>query len=210
MIPIEWEASVLGDLVREDRPIVYGILMPGSGFTGGVPVIKVKDIRDGRIDTASLLLTDPKIDEAYSRSRVKAGDLLFTIRGTVGRMAIVPHELEDANITQDSARVSLSNCNPTFIARWLEMETPSRFVSIHTLGVAVRGINLRDVRRIPTPLVPKQEQDRIVDVISKIEMRINDEAKTLHKLEHIRSGLLSALLGGHIRVSPGLEVGAAQ
>ena len=207
-IPVEWEASVLGDLVREDRPIVYGILMPGRGFPGGIPVIKVKDIRDGRIDTTSLLLTDPKIDEAYSRSRIKAGDLLFTIRGTVGRMAIVQQELEAANITQDSARVSLSNSNPTFISRWLEMETPTRFVSIHTLGVAVRGINLRDVRRIPTPLVPRGEQDRIVDVVKNIEIRINDETETLHKLECIRNGLLSALLSGHIRVPPRLEVGA--
>ena len=205
-IPIEWNFGVLGDLAPQDRPIVYGILMPGRDFPGGIPVIKVKDIRDGRIDTTSLLLTDPKIDEAYSRSRVKAGDLLFTIRGTVGRMALVPHELNEANITQDTARVSFSNFNPKFISRWLEMETPARFVSIHTLGVAVQGINLGDVRRTPTILVPRKEEDRIVDVIEALETRVNIEMETLHKLELASTGLLSGLLSGRIRVSRPLEI----
>src|SRR5437870_5197303 len=100
------------------------ILMPGRGFRGGVPVIKVKDIRDGKVDTSDLLLTDPKIDEAYFRSRVRPGDLLFTIRGTVGRTALVPPTLEAANITQDTARIALSDSDPRFVRRWLEMEVP--------------------------------------------------------------------------------------
>jgi type I restriction enzyme, S subunit len=137
-IPREWRAGVLNDLVPENRPIVYGILMPGRGFRGGVPVIKVKDIRDGQIDLSDLLLTDPRIDEAYQRSRVLPGDLLFTIRGTVGRMALVPCELANANITQDTARITLNGANPIFVARWLETERPTRFIAVHTIGVAVR------------------------------------------------------------------------
>jgi type I restriction enzyme S subunit len=168
-IPSYWQSGSLDDLVLPHRPIVYGILMPGRGFQNGVPVIKVKDIRDGRINTDDLLLTDPKIDEAYSRSRLQAGDLLFTIRGSVGRMAFVQDELAGANITQDTARISLSEkANPVFISRWLESQTASRFIQIHTLGVAVQGINLRDVRRIPVPIPSRDEQDRIASVIQSV------------------------------------------
>jgi len=56
------------------------------------------------------------MDEAYRRSRVTTGDLLFSIRGTVGRMAFVPQELDGANITQDTARVSIGEANPLFIS----------------------------------------------------------------------------------------------
>jgi type I restriction enzyme S subunit len=86
------------------------------------------------------------------------------------------------------------------------METPARFVSIHTLGVAVQGINLGDVRRIPTILVPRKEEDRIVDVIEALETRVNIEMETLHKLELASTGLLSGLLSGRIRVSRPLEI----
>jgi len=206
-IPKEWGCGELARLVSPDRPIVYGILMPGRGFPGGIPVIKVKDIRNGRIDTASLLHTDPKIDEAYSRSRVRSGDLLFTIRGTVGRMALVPPALDGANITQDTARIALADSNPTFVARWLEMEAATRFVAVHTLGVAVQGINLRDVRRIPIIVVPRREQDRIAAMIESLEARIDNERATLQKLADVKSGLLADLLAGH-RVPHCLESGA--
>ena len=57
----------LDDLVVDDRPITYGILKPGSGFPGGIPVVKVKDMRDGVIDQSDLLLTTPELDYQYRR-----------------------------------------------------------------------------------------------------------------------------------------------
>jgi type I restriction enzyme S subunit len=189
-------------LVSKDRPIVYGILMPGRGFRDGVPVIKVKDIRDGRIDTTDLLLTDPRIDEAYRRARVRTGDLLFTIRGTVGRMAFVPPELNNANITQDTARVSLQDANPVFIARWLESRVPARFIDVHTIGVAVRGINLGEVRRIPVVVPPREEQAAIAAIISTAEERVEAEEGVLECLLKLKSGLMTDLLTGRVRVPP--------
>jgi type I restriction enzyme S subunit len=205
-IPREWEVGVLNDLVRDDRPIVYGILMPGRGFPGGMPVIKVKDIKNGRIDLSDLLLTDPRIDESYQRSRVLPGDLLFTIRGTVGRMALVPPVLANANITQDTARVSLETANPMFVARWLEMEEPSRFVAVHTIGVAVRGINLADVRKIPIPIVSREEHDAIIDCLESIERETDKELEIYEKLRVVKSGLMNDLLTGRVRVPEGIAV----
>lgn len=199
-IPKEWKPGELGDLVSRDRPIVYGILMPGRGFRDGVPVIKVKDIRDGHIDTSDLLLTDPRIDEAYRRARVRTGDLLFTIRGTVGRMAFVQPELNNANITQDTARVSLDEANPLFVARWLETPVPARFIDVHTIGVAVKGINLGEVRRIPVVVPPKEEQDAIASIISTAEVRIESENGVLECLLKLKSGLMTDLLTGRVRV----------
>jgi type I restriction enzyme S subunit len=205
-IPKAWRCDVLGSLVSPARPIVYGILMPGRGYPGGVPVIKVKDIKDGKIDISDLLLTDPRIDEAYRRSRVSAGDLLFTIRGTVGRMAFVPPELDAANITQDTARISLEETNPLFIARWLEMLVPKRFIDVRTIGVAVKGINLEDVRRIPVIVAPKPEQDAIAGFVASHEKLILAVSKELACLLALKSGLMNDLLTGRVRVPEGITV----
>ena len=205
-IPNGWRCDVLGNLVPPDRPIVYGILMPGRGFRDGVPVIKVKDITDGRIDTSDLLLTDPRTDEAYRRSRVRAGDLLFTIRGTVGRIAFVPAALNNANITQDTARISLNDSNPLFVARWLETPLPARFIEVHTIGVAVRGINLGEVRRTPVVVPPREEQDRIAEIVSTVERCVDDEVCSGALLRDLKSGLTTDLLTGRVRVPEGLEL----
>ena len=117
VIPSDWYVEKLSRIVRADSPICYGILMPGENCSGGVPVIKVRDIKGGRIDQSDLLLTHPTIDNAYRRSRLQHGDMrIHTIRGTTGRVAIVPTELDGGNITQDTVR---GRVNKSFSNRFL-------------------------------------------------------------------------------------------
>jgi len=200
-IPKEWEPRTLDELVSPGRPIVYGILMPGYGHPGGVPVIKVKDIKDGKVDQTDLLLTSPEIDQLYRRAKVKAGDLLFTIRGTVGRTAFVPATLDGANITQDTARIGIVSGEARFIRGYLAMPEPRRFIACHTLGVAVQGINLRDVRRITVAFPPPVEQIRIGNILDNIESLGNEERRGLEKLKKTKTGLMQDLLTGKVRVT---------
>lgn len=199
-VPVGWRDCQLATVVDPRRPIVYGILMPGSGFAGGVPVVKVKDIRDGRISEDDLLLTDPRIDTEYRRSRLREGDLLFSIRGTVGRTAFVPAGLEGANITQDTARISIRGANARFVAHYLQTRFARTFIEVHTLGQAVRGINLRDVRRIPLSLPPTPEQDAIAAVLDAQDARVQAEQQRHDKLRLLKSGLIADLLTGRVRV----------
>jgi len=204
-IPQEWEAVELNQLIDPKRPVVYGILMPGYGHPGGVPVVKVKDIFDGKIHLNDLLLTSPKIDREYSRSRLKAGDLLFTIRGTVGRTAFVPPALDSANITQDTARLAVTGTDARFLRAYLGMAVSSRFIATHTLGVAVQGINLRDVRRIPIARPSALEAKAIADEIQSLEQRLESESLSAAKLRLAKAGLMDDLLTGRVRVTPLLE-----
>ncbi len=204
-IPREWEAVELNQLIDPKRPVVYGILMPGYGHPGGVPVVKVKDIFDGKIHLSDLLLTSPQIDREYSRSRLKADDLLFTIRGTVGRTAFVPPVLESANITQDTARLAVTGTDARFLRAYLGMPVPNRFIATHTLGVAVQGINLRDVRRIPIARPSVLEAKAIANEIQTQEQRLESESLKAAKLRLLKVGLMDDLLTGRVRVTPPLE-----
>ncbi|QTF93449.1 restriction endonuclease subunit S [Halomonas sp. BM-2019] len=210
LIPREWSPNQLGNLVNKERPIVYGILMPGYGWPDGIPVVKVKDIKHGEIDEANLLLTSPAIDRQYARSRLEEGDLLFTIRGTVGRTAIVPFNLEYANITQDTARISLKEDSAEFIRHYLGMPTPKIFIDSHTIGVAVKGINLGEVRRIPVPEVPEPEMAAITSRINSFLKRLQDERASLYQLNLTKAGLMDDLLTGRVRVTPLLDQSQTQ
>lgn len=204
-IPREWEAKALTELVDQRRPIVYGILMPGQRHEGGVPVVKVKDIVGGSILLDQLLLTSPAIDLEYKRSRLKPGDLLFTIRGSVGRTAFVPAQLEDANITQDTARIGIAGVDARFVREYLAMPSPVRFIATHTLGVAVQGINLRDVRRIPIAVPRPDEATEIADRLDAINDRVTAETLEVEKLALTKAGLMDDLLTGRVRVTPLLD-----
>ena len=177
----------LNDLVEKDRPITYGILMPGQDFPGGVPVIKVKDFPDGRILEETLLRTDPRIDEEYRRSRLREGDLLISIRGTVGRLAFVPGSLAGANITQDTARLSLAKeHDASFVRAMLGSRFVQRQIAGFVTGLAVKGINLGELRQVRVPIADFDQQVALSREVGEIRVSIDRcdvrfaEAKKLH------------------------------
>ncbi len=208
-LPKGWDAKRIEEIVDPQRPVVYGILMPGPGYPDGVPVVKVKDIRNGRIAVNTLLRTTPAIDAEYARSRLKVGDLLITIRGTVGRLAIVPEELPSANITQDTARLAIRDGRADFFRHYLESPPAVRFLESNTLGNAVQGINLRDVRKMKVP-VPLQAEQQEIAVRMDAQLALIDGLKTeLSALTAKRSGLMQDLLTGKVPIDVLLNERAA-
>ena len=82
----------------------------------------------------------------------------MSIRGHVGRLAIVPPELDGANITQDSARISLDSVDARFALAFLRLPISQNWMRRNTKGAAVRGLNIRDLRRLPIPQVGLERQ----------------------------------------------------
>ena len=182
----------LNDLVEDDRPITYGILKPGTGYPGGVPVVKVKDMRDGVIDQTKLLLTTPELDNRYRRSRLRAGDLLISIRGSVGRMAEVPKNLENANITQDTARLTIKpEYNKIYIRGVLESEPLQQDMERNIRGVAVKGINIGYLRLLGIPMCDRIEQDRLAKLYQQ-----SDKSKKLASETSEAISIAENIIGG--------------
>jgi len=207
-IPVERKLETLNKCVRPDAPICYGILMPGQEHDGGVPVIKVKNIIGGHVVQDDILLTDPRIDAQYKRSRLRSGDILLTIRGTTGRLALVPPELDGANITQDTARVRLKEEMSSQFFYFLLQSFPLQDqIRLHTLGQAVKGINIGEVKRIFFGLPDINEQKEIAKRLVAIQERIDSSKRELAKHASIKTALMHDLLTGEVRVIPLLEGG---
>ena len=148
------------ELVDPQRPISYGILMPGPDQVEGVKYIRVVDMKNGGIELSGIRKTTDAISNSFRRSLLKPGDLLMSIRGHVGRFAVVPLELDGANITQDTARLAILGASSVFVRECLRTEGFQRWMAKHTKGVAVRGINLGDVKLMPIILPPRADQDK--------------------------------------------------
>jgi type I restriction enzyme S subunit len=208
-LPEEWEVVPLDAWIAPGRPICYGILMPGQGHPGGVPVIKVKNIKNGLIDSSDLLLTSPEIDSQYARSRLRPMDVLLTIRGTTGRVARVPAELANANITQDTARLSIrTEISTNYAFYCLQSELSQRQIQDHTRGQAVKGINIGDVRQLRLPLPGQKEQEEIAAFFEAMALCDEQNRLELEALRSAKSALMSVLLTGEVRVRVDEEAAA--
>jgi type I restriction enzyme S subunit len=71
---------------------------------------------------------------------------------------------------------------------------------MHTIGQAVTGINLGQLRQTPIVVPPREEQDRIVEVLDQQFGRIDNERAYRSKLQSLKTGLMQDLLTGRVRV----------
>lgn len=175
--PKGWAVRPLIQLIDPDRPITYGILKPGEDIEDGVPYIRVVDMKDGVVLVDQVRKTAVEIARQYKRSSLRAGDLLMSIRGHVGRLAVVPKELEGANITQDTARLATSSdCSSLYLFACLENHRMQQEIQRFVKGAAVKGINLADVKELKIPVPP-------IELQRKIERKIELMTMTLASLE---------------------------
>lgn len=168
--PNGWTIASLEQLTSPNRVICYGILMPKEHVIDGIPYVKVRDIQPDGINVDSLARTSPLIAAQYSRSSLRSGDILLAIRGTFGRVAEVPPELDGGNITQDTARLALSgSVNRHYVALFLRSDLAQGYFKSVARGIAVRGVNIGDVR--PCPILLPQLAEQTV-IVKEVERRL--------------------------------------
>lgn len=204
-IPEHWEVRRLMHLTPDARPIMYGIVLPGPSVADGVPIIKGGNVAPGGLSLHRLSRTTREIDMAHARSRVAGGDLVFAIRGSIGAVERVPGELGGANLTQDAARVSPRS---DVCAQWLlcALRAQQTFAQLDAgaAGATIRGINIRDLKRVRLPVPPPDEQREIsayLDVeIGSIERLVSKIRQHIATLREYRSALITAAVTGQIDV----------
>lgn len=205
-IPAHWKLSRLNYLRDTYNPIVYGIILPGPDQDEGVPIIKGGDCEEGELDPEKLSKTTEEKAAEYQRSRLQAGDLVYEIRGSVGRVVKVPPELEGANLTQDTARiVPRDGINADWLLYALRSEPFHQQMELHTRGATVQGVNLEDLRRGVLPVPPIEEQKQIAQHINEVDERIHNlrgQVKTgVNLLREKRQALITAAVSGQLDLS---------
>lgn len=213
-LPEGWSSRTLDELTPADAPIQYGILQPGPDVPGGVPYVRPTEIRNDTIDVAALRCTSPAIAEKYRRAALKGGDVLLSIVGSIGKVAVVPASLNGANITQSSARIRpvVREVAPDFLAWFLRSPLARTQFDEVQLGTGVPRLNIGDVRKVVMPLPSLPEQERILDAVVRACDSVNGARErlstVLSTLRRFRQTVLSSACTGKLTGKGGTnEVG---
>ena len=187
----------LKDIVEQNRIITYGMVKPGKDVPGGVIIIKVKDFPNGIVETGDFLHAEPLLEAKYERSRVKEGDLLYSIRGTVGRTAFVTKDLEGSNITQDTARLSIARdrYNANYIRYALGYDDVVRQIESQIKGVAMKGISLSELREIEIPCVKYDSQQAFGVFVEQVDKSKVAVQKALNEAQVLFDSLMQQYFG---------------
>jgi type I restriction enzyme S subunit len=168
-IPASWSWASLDQLRQTGRPIIYGIIKPGPHIPDGVPYVRVGEMKEGRIDVGRLRRTAHERAARFRRATLAAGDILISKDGTIGRVAVVPPELEGGNITQHIVRFAPSpELNREYLVLAIRSPDVQAWLTGEGKGVALQGVNVEDFRRTPLPIPPLVEQHAIVQRVNAL------------------------------------------
>lgn len=189
----ELSSRPLGDLVEPDTPITYGVVKPGPEDSEGVLFVRGGDIADGRILVSQLRTITKEVSAQYSRTLLRGHELVVSLVGNPGQVALVPASLRGANIARQVGLVRLAHgVDPRFVKYFLGSPAGQEALGAQSRGSVQQVINLRDLRTVRVPLPPYRTQQGIADVFSCIDDRIDLLRQTSATLESIAQALFKS------------------
>lgn len=198
MVPNGWNTKPLADIVKEK--ISYGIVQAGPHVPDGIPYIKSSDVR-GTINPDALQRTSQEIHFKYRRSSVHPGDIVFSLRGNIGESAIVPASLPEANLTQGTARISVSvEHSNLFHYYQLASEKILNRVNALSKGSTFKEISLEELRKVKVLCAPLPEQKKIAQILSTWDKAITTTEQLLANSQQQKKALMQQLLTGKKRL----------
>ena len=171
-----WPTKPLGELVQ-DGELPYGVVQPGFQTPTGVPMIRVKDLRNGRVDQSEPLRVAHEVSARHSRTVLQGGELLLSIVGTIGEAAVAPRSVAGWNVARAIAVIRPVDVS----AEWIRISLQTADVRnklTAALNTTVQAtLNLADLRRLEIPVPPEPQRRGITEVLGALDDKIAANSK---------------------------------
>jgi type I restriction enzyme S subunit len=213
-IPSEWAVltieALLARVPNALRSGPFGsALLKQELKESGIPLLGIDNVHIERfVANYTRFVDDDKFVE-LRRYAVRAGDVMITIMGTVGRCCVVPDSIGTPlsskhvwTITLDRSRYS------PHVACWQMNFAPwvLRQFKRDEQGGVMTAIRSETLRQLLLPVPPPPEMQAIETILLQFNKRIGEEETLLAKLAALKSGLMTDLLTGRVRVPEEIAV----
>jgi type I restriction enzyme S subunit len=198
-IPKSWEAVKLKDIVEIDRDSRDPLReTPDKTFL--YVDIESVDGGTGKIRNPKRILGK----EAPSRARrvIHENDVIMsTVRPYLKAFAIVPRELDNEICSTGFAVLSRGNkILPDFLLNVLFSDQTINQCNRLMVGGQYPALNQSQVSEIGIVLPPLSEQQKIAEIFTIFDTKLELEKAEKEKLERIKQGLMDLLLTGKVRI----------
>lgn len=170
----EWKEIEFSEILI-DESISYGIVQPGAHTEiNSVPIVRVNNIKNGYIKTDDVLKVEAAIEDRYRRTRLKGGELLITVVGSVGECAIVPENLKGWNVAR---AVSVAKIKKEYDVKFIKYSFKTEDIIFQMYGntndTVQPTLNLSSLKALKFNIPPLPEQTAIASVLSSLDDKID-------------------------------------
>ena len=168
-----WRSTTLG----EECDVRDGTHDSPKRTTSGRPLVTSKNLKNGVVDLSdSYLISEKDFLEISKRSRVDKFDVLISMIGTVGQVAIVDREAEFA-IKNVGLIKTGSELLARFVTYYLASPQAKSYINVASSGGVQKFLSLGKLRTLPIGIPNSQVQDEVVLILDQL-MSFCDELET--------------------------------
>lgn len=142
-LPKGWLWATAEQLSDETRSITYGVVKLGDHDNNGIPTLRSSNVRHLRLDLNGVKQIRPSLSADYKRTILKGGEILLTVRGTLGGIVCVPDSCAGYNISREVAMIAPVDTSVSrLITIFIGSSPTQNWLLRHTRGIAYTGINI--------------------------------------------------------------------
>lgn len=173
-----------------DGNISYGIVQPGRHYEQGIPIIRVNNVKNGKLDILSPIKVHPDIEEKHRRTRLEGGEVLLTLVGSTGQSVIADSDLAGWNVARAIAVIRpTSEIGATWIHICLQSKDVQHFLDTRANTTVQKTLNLKDIRNIPILNLPKEKRK----FIERCWTSLSDKIELNRRMNATLEGMAQAL-----------------
>ncbi|WP_420759998.1 clan AA aspartic protease [Nostoc sp. CALU 546] len=161
----------------------------------GTPYIRVGDVKNGQINFESAVKIPITMADVNKPVGLQVGDILFTRKGSFGNSAVVTELEVNGIISSEIMLVRLTSAFkkeilPEYVSLFLNSKFGYLQVERRVHGVAYYSISQPDLANLLIPILPKPQQQKIVE---KIKSSFLLKLKSKQLLEIAKTGVERAI-----------------
>lgn len=192
-VSMEWKEVRLGDVceIKGGKRLPKGINLITQ--KNSHPYIRVRDL--GKSKTLELNSSYEYVDEITQKQIQRyitlKGDILISIVGTIGLIAIVGGSLNGANLTENCVKlVKLDNIDSEYLYYYLKSPLGQQNISRGTVGAVQAKLPIKNIQEfnINCPVLIS-DQRRIASILSSLDRKIELNNKINADLEEMAQAI---------------------
>ncbi|MFN6471061.1 MAG: restriction endonuclease subunit S [Nostoc sp. SerVER01] len=162
----------------------------------GIPFLKSEMIEEENLNTKNLTFISNQVHKLLKKSWVYPGNILYSkIGSALGKAVLYKGNLGVCNSNAAIAKIDIDEAIalPAYVVRVLNSQEGKQRLTKSIISLLPR-INLTDLYNFDLPLPPREEQNKIAEILDTVDEAIARTSSLIIKLKQTKAGLLQDLL----------------
>lgn len=164
------------------------------------PYLRVTNFKNQNIDMNDIKYITEDVYKKISRYVITTGDIYISIAGTIGLVGDIPNELNNANLTENAARLIIDKkkVNKKYLIYCLNSTFLQQQIKEATVGVGVPKLALSRIGTLKIYLPDIKIQEQFAQKVIEIESYIKEQNEELENAKQMFQSLLHHAFTGEL------------